>query len=431
MTPKEMAEKRLNLQTEARALMDKAKSEKRDMTAVEDENVDKIFGEIDTLKEQIDKAEKSEKRSLRLDDEKRWAEQSAGRKSASSDPNTPPPPGAGGKRTAWNETDEYRSAYDRFLRSGTQRLNSDEVRQLAWADETRALQADVDISGGFLVAPQQMIQSLIKFKDNLVFMRALATVYPVVGAGSLGAASLDADPADSDWTAEIATGSEDSTMAFGKRELFPHPSAKLIKVSRTLLQRSAMSAEQLVNDRLGYKFAVTEEKGFLTGTGANQPLGVFTASASGVPTTQDVSTDNTTTNLTADGLINAKFNLKAPYLASPKLRWIFHRSVVRNIRKLKDGNGQYLWTAGLGGTPDTILEVPYAMSEYAPSTFTTGLYVGIIGDFSFYWIADAMKLEIQRLSELYAATNQIGFIGRMETDGMPVLAEAFTRVKLA
>lgn len=431
MTPKEMAEKRLNLQTEARALMDKAKSEKRDMTAVEEENVDKTFAEIDTLKEQIDKAEKSEKRSLRLDDEKRWAEQSAGRKSASSDPNTPPPAGAGGKRTAWNETDEYRSAYDRFLRSGTQRLNSDEVRQLAWADETRALQADVDISGGFLVAPQQMIQSLIKFKDNLVFMRALATVYPVIGAGSLGAASLDADPADSDWTAEIATGSEDSTMAFGKRELFPHPSAKLIKVSRTLLQRSAMSAEQLVNDRLGYKFAVTEEKGFLTGTGANQPLGVFTASASGVPTTQDVSTDNTTTNLTADGLINAKFNLKAPYLASPKLRWIFHRSVVRNIRKLKDGNGQYLWTAGLGGTPDTILEVPYAMSEYAPSTFTTGLYLGIIGDFSFYWIADAMKLEIQRLSELYAATNQIGFIGRMETDGMPVLAEAFTRVKLA
>jgi HK97 family phage major capsid protein len=71
------------------------------------------------------------------------------------------------------------------------------------------------------------------------------------------------------------------------------------------------------------------------------------------------------------------------------------------------------------------------MSEYAPSTFTTGLYVGILGDFSKYWIVDALDMEMQRLVELYAATNQIGFIGRKETDGMPCLEEAFVRVTLA
>jgi len=38
---------------------------------------------------------------------------------------------------------------------------------------------------------------------------------------------------------------------------------------------------------------------------------------------------------------------------------------------------------------------------------------------------------MQRLVELYAATNQVGFVGRLESDGMPVLAEAFVRVKLA
>ena len=73
----------------------------------------------------------------------------------------------------------------------------------------------------------------------------------------------------------------------------------------------------------------------------------------------------------------------------------------------------------------------FFMSEYVPNTFTTGKYVGILGDFSFYWIVDALNLEVQRLDELYAATNQIGFIGRMETDGMPVLEEAFVRVALA
>ena len=43
-----------------------------------------------------------------------------------------------------------------------------------------------------------------------------------------------------------------------------------------------------------------------------------------------------------------------------------------------------------------LLDVPVIMSEYAPNTFTTGLYVGIIGDLSKYWIADAMTLGIQR-----------------------------------
>ena len=83
------------------------------------------------------------------------------------------------------------------------------------------------------------------------------------------------------------------------------------------------------------------------------------------------------------------------------------------------------------GEPDTILNRPLNMSEYVPNTFTTGLYVGMFGDLSKYWIADALDLQVQRLIELYAETNQDGFIGRMESDGMPVLAEAFARVKLA
>ena len=75
--------------------------------------------------------------------------------------------------------------------------------------------------------------------------------------------------------------------------------------------------------------------------------------------------------------------------------------------------------------------MPIHASEYAPNTFTTGLYVGIVGDWSQYWIADALDMTVQRLVELYAATNQVGLIGRMESDGMPVLGEAFARVTLA
>ena len=157
---------------------------------------------------------------------------------------------------------------------------------------------------------------------------------------------------------------------------------------------------------------------------------MFTASDDGISTSRDVSTGNEDTSVTFDGLKEAKYTLKPNYW--PRARWIFHRDAVKQISKLKDGEGQYIWQpAVVQGDPDRILSFPVDMSEYAPNTFTSALYVGVLGDFSNYWIVDALDMEMQRLVELYAATNQIGFIGRKETDGMPVLEEAFVRVKLA
>jgi HK97 family phage major capsid protein len=182
---------------------------------------------------------------------------------------------------------------------------------------------------------------------------------------------------------------------------------------------------------------VTCEQAYMTGDGAGKPLGLFTAHADGIPTSRDVSTGNTSTAITYDGLINALYSLKGQYQASKSLRWLFHRDALKQIRKLRDdaggaGTGQYLWQPSMQlGQPDTLLGIPVISSEYVPSTFTTGLYVGMIADFSHYWIADALSMTIQRLDELYAEANQVGFIGRLETDAMPVLAEAFARVKLA
>jgi len=218
-------------------------------------------------------------------------------------------------------------------------------------------------------------------------------------------------------------------MSFGKRQLSPHPLAKRIKVSQQLLRQALIGPEGLVIDRLGYKFAVTQEKAFLTGSGVGRPLGLFTASPSGISTARDVSTGNTATAMTFDGLIEAKFSLKGQYW--PSARWIFHRDAVKQITKLKDGEGQYIWRQSVrDGEPDTLLGLPLTLSEFAPNTFTTGLYVGLLGDFQHYWIVDALSMQIQRLNELYAETNQVGFIGRLETDGAPVLEEAFVRVKL-
>lgn len=303
-------------------------------------------------------------------------------------------------------------------------------------EEYRALSAGALTEGGSFVPDEQWVNELVKAIDDAVTVRGLARVFSMSKAASLGVPVLDADPDDADWTTELATGSEDSTMATGKRELVPHPFAKRIKVSRKLIQNSVVPVDQLVRERLAYKFSITENKGYLTGSGANQPLGLFTAAAEGIPTSRDVSTDNTTTSPTVNGLINALYSLKEGYQA--RSTWMFHRTVVKAIRKLRSdsgagaGTGDYLWQPPVqAGEPETLLGRPIVKDENAPSTLTTGLYVGIIGDFSYYWIADVLQYEVQRLMELYAENNQIGYIGRKEADGMPVLAEAFARVKLA
>ena len=62
---------------------------------------------------------------------------------------------------------------------------------------------------------------------------------------------------------------------------------------------------------------------------------------------------------------------------------------------------------------------------------TASQYVGLFGDFSHYWIADAEDIRFQYLVEKYAGEGQDGYHIESETDGMPVLEEAFSRVKLA
>lgn len=403
MKSKELRQKRAALIRQARGILELAEAEKRPLSQEEENRWNTMLGDADKLMAEIER----EERMATL-------ESDLGQPASESD--LRPVPGTNQVRAS----EGYRQAYSSYIQRGLAGLSGQEMR---------ALQADSDTLGGFLQMPLQMVNGLIKAIDNQVWIRQWATVYQVPNAASLGAPELTADPDDADWTTELATGSEDSAMNFGRRDLHPHPLAKRIKISRKLLMK-VPSSEALAIDRLSYKFAVAQEKGFLTGTGAGQPLGVFTASAQGISTGRDVSTDNTTTAMTSDGLKNAKYSIKGQYW--PRLRWMFHRDGVKQVAKIKDGEGQYIWAESVRvGEPDRLLGFPVHMSEYAPNTFTTGLYVGILGDFSQYWIADSMAMDMQRLEELYAVTNQVGFIGRLECDGMPVLEEAFARVKLA
>jgi len=436
-TIQELREKRASSYTAARAILDKSKAEKREMSAEENQSYDAAMSDFDKATDEIAKIEKRETAEKRLADaEKILGEKSESRTRDGARPGDNPGDGGAERReVSWRlangedrriaiegrrATKEYRSAFELYLSSGVARGLD--------VKEERAHSADSMVDGGYLVAPMQMMASILKGVDNLAVVRQFATVIQIPTAQSLGVPTMTSDVSDPDWTSEIETGSADTSLKFGRRELSPTPLAKRILISRKLLRMNS-GVEGFVAGRLAYKFGIAEENAFLTGHGANQPLGLFTASADGISTGRDVVTGSTTAIL-ADGLIDAKYALKAQYWVRPSTRWLFHRDAMKQIRKLKGSDNNYLWVPGLtAGEPDRILDIPYIVSEYVPNTFTTGKYVGLLGDLSFYWIAEAMSFEIQRLNELYALSNQVGFIGRQELDGMPVLEEAFVRVK--
>lgn len=362
-----------------------------DMTGQEETEFSNITAELDSLSVKIETTKKFERAA-------KWASEPDGG------------PLAMNTKGGWANTQRevelddvktgkaIRSGWKKYLKSGVLVLTPDEIK---------AYQADNPVGGGFLVAPQDFVRELILLVKNMVFVRQMATVFTVDRAESLGIPAMDTDPSDADWTSELAVGNEETTMAFGKRELRPHPVAKLVKVSNKLLRNSAMDPEAIVMDRMAYKMGVTQEKAYLLGTGADQPLGVFVATSQGIDTSRDT-TAATTTAVAADDFISTKYSLKAQY--QQNATWILNRTVVAATRKLKDNNNNYLWTTGLTafggatgpgnglqGTPERLLDCPLLMSEYAPSTFTTGLYMAILGDFKHYYIADALQMQWQVL----------------------------------
>lgn len=406
---RQILEERAKRASEAGQILERARAEKRDMTAEETANFDKAHQDCARLRADADRLERQAALEASIDENlgRRTAPESAG--------------GAGtSEERAKAEGAKRLAAFGSFLRVGIREMES----------EQRDMVAGTAASGGYITVPQEFLAVLLKGLDDAVWIRQLASKYKVTSADGLGVPTLETDVSDAEWTAEADTITADTSVAFGKREIKPTQLSKLVKVSRKLIRSSAIDVVAFVAGRLAYKFSVAEEKGFLTGNGTAQPLGVFTASADGIPTGRDVSTGNTATAITHDGLLAAKYSLKAQYWRGAN--WLASRDFVAKCAKLKDNDGKPLLAlSDTPGMPDTLLSWPLRVSEFAPNTFTASQYVAVLGDFSYYWIADALSMELQRLDELFAANSKVGFIGRAEVDGQPVLGEAFARVKLA
>ena len=386
----ELREKRAKAWEAAKAFLDSRRGADGLLAAEDVASYEKMEADVVNLGKEIDRLE----RQAALDAE------------LAKPVNTPitgKPAAAAGEEKTGRASAEYRKSFWNVMRS---KMPGHEV--------LNALQVGTDSEGGYLV-PDEFEHTLIEALEEQNIFRTLAHVIqtssgdrkiPVVA--SRGTAS---------WVDEEGAIPE-SDDAFSQVSIGAYKLGTMIKVSEELINDSVFDLEAYISREFARRIGNKEEEAFFTGDGTGKPLGVLAASGGaevGV-------TAAAAAAFTADEIFDLFYSLKAPYRKNAV--FLMNDSSVKALRKLKDGNGQYLWQPSLtAGTPDLLLGRPVYTSAFMPA-LAAGAKSVLFGDLSYYWVADRQGRSFRRLGELYAPTGQVGFLATQRVDGKLVLPEA-------
>jgi HK97 family phage major capsid protein len=283
---------------------------------------------------------------------------------------------------------------------------------------SNVLQENVDTDGGYLV-PEEIDSRLIEKLETENIIRLLGTSIETSGDHKINIAA--SKPAAA-WTDEGETITFDDAK-FSQILLDAHKLCVAVKVTEELLYDSAFDLENYLTSAFAKALANAEENAFLNGNGIGKPLGIF-ANTGGAEI--GVTTSGNTPNY--DEIINLVYSLKRPYRKNAA--FIMNDSTIAVIRKLKDGNGSYIWQpSSVAGEPDKILGYPVYTSAYVPE-IAAGNKVIAFGDFSYYNIGDRGTRSFSQLKELFAGNGLVGFVAKERVDGKLVLPEAVKVLKI-
>lgn len=298
---------------------------------------------------------------------------------------------------------------------------SDEYKRAFWNgmrnkmsyEVQNALSIGTDSEGGYLV-PDEYERKLVEALQDEVFFRSLATVIRTSSGDRK--IPIVTSRGEAAWIDEGGQFPE-SDDSFGQTSIGAYKLATMIKVSDELLNDSVFNIEAYISKEFGRRIGAKEEEAFFIGDGSGKPTGLFNATGGA-----DTGVTAANTSITFDDVMDLYYSLRAPY--RNKATWLLNDSTVKAIRKLKDGNGNYIWQPSVKeGEPDRILNRPYRTSIYVPE-LAAGNRVMAFGDYSYYWIADRQGRSFKRLNELYATTGQVGFLASERVDGKLILSEA-------
>ena len=392
MTIIEMREKRAKLWNTMEGFLDTHRNDKGVLSAEDDATYATMEKDLNDLSNEIRRMERRDAMEAELNKPVNQPITSAPEKADASD------------RKQGRASNAYKEDFGRHLRGKAPIHN--------------VLSESTDQDGGFLV-PEEFESFIVSALDEANVIRSIAKVITTHNDRKIPVA---VGHSVANWTPENGAFTE-SNPTFGQKQIDAHKLTDLIRVSVELLQDSAFPLEEYIANEFARAFGAAEEEAFCVGTGSGQPTGIFTANGGQVGVT--AAANNA---ITADELINLVYALKSPYRRNAG--FLMNDATISAIRKLKDGNGVYLWQPSLqAGEPDKLLGYDLYTTPYAP-TMAAGAFTVAFGDFKNYWIGDRAGRTVQRLNELYATNGQIGYVATERVDGKVILPEGIQLLQM-
>ena len=385
----ELREKRAKLWDSAKAFLDSRRNEQGLLSAEDTATYEKMEADVVSLGKEIERLERQAVLDLEL--ARPTSSAITHRPGQSQEP----------EKTG-RASGEYKAAFWKAMKN----KSSFEVQN--------ALQVGTDSEGGYLV-PDEFERTLVEALQEENLFRQLATI--ITTSSGDRKIPVVASKGTASWVDEEGTIPE-SDDAFGQVSIGAYKLATMIKVSEELLSDSVFNLERYIAKEFGRRIGAKEEEAFFVGDGTGKPTGIFhSTGGAGVGVTAA-----SASAISIDEIMDLFYSLKSPYRKNAA--FVTNDATIKAIRKLKDGNGQYLWQPSVtAGQPDSLLNRPLKTSAYVPVIASAAKTIAF-GDFSYYWVADRQGRSFQRLNELFAVTGQVGFKATQRVDGKLILAEA-------
>lgn len=302
------------------------------------------------------------------------------------------------------------------------------------ADIRNELSVGFDGDGGYLVTPD-MSGRIVDFVRETSPMRQYAAVQVISTDALQGDYDLD-EATSGGWVGERDSRTETGTPGIGQWKIEVHEQYAEPRATQQLLDDAAIDIESWLTGKIASKFARTENTGFVSGTGVGQPRGFLTYTA-GTPTAsafnvieQVVSGANGAFAASAPGdkLIDMMMAVKGPLRMGAV--WACARLTIAALRKLMDGDGNYLWqpdfTQALNGS---LLGHPVVEFNDMPALATNSLSLAFANFREAYQIVDRMGMRILR--DPYTTKGRVKFYATKRTGGDVVNFEAIKLMKFS
>lgn len=285
---------------------------------------------------------------------------------------------------------EYKKAFSDYIHMGGSFNDAQMSPEMA-----KALNIGADPDGGILVPPDMSARIIERIRESDP-IRALATTESI--SGTSFEIMEDLDEAGDGWADERTTNDITDTPTWKKVSIPTHFQEARPLASQQSLDDPTRNLEQWLNRKVSRKFSRSEAAAFVTGDGVNRPRGFLTYDSTSEEfefnKIQQVAM-GAANALTTDGYIDVKYSMVEDMMELGT--WLMNRSTVAATMKLKDGDGQYIWRAGLqAGQPSTILALPLRMSTTMPAIAVNSLSVVLAAWKDAYTIVDRQGITVQR-----------------------------------